>query len=257
MASGERPSAPRGGLHAAVAAAGRALLDLALPLACVSCDALMSVTDRGIVCGVCWSRLDLLAHPQCIRCGTPADGHSCRGCRLLPAYVRAARSVCWMTPGPAPAIVHALKYEGWTAAAAGMAERMTRLSWPRDVSEERAAVVPVPLSPIRIRERGYNQSLLLARPLADRWSVPVWDDVLERTRSTATQTQLTPGERRANVAGAFRAGEAARSRLRGAHVIVVDDVVTTAATLNACAEALVAGGARIVSYLTFGRARGS
>lgn len=243
-------------MHASVRAAGRALLDLALPLACVACDALMSVTERGIVCGVCWSRLDLLAHPQCLRCGTPSDGHSCRGCRFLPAYVRASRSVCWMTPGPAPSIVHALKYEGWTATAAGMADRMTRLPWPRDVVDERTAVVPVPLSSSRIRERGYNQSLLLAGPVADRWNIPVWDDVIERTRRTATQTQLTPGERRANVAGAFRAGEAARSRLRGAHVIVVDDVVTTAATLNACAEALVAGGARIVSYLTFGRARG-
>ncbi len=161
-----------------------------------------------------------------------------------------------MSPGPAPAIVHALKYEGWTATAPAMAERMLRLQWPRDVIEERTAIVPVPLSSSRIRERGYNQSLLLAQPIADRWSVPVWGDVLERTRRTSTQTQLTPGERRANVAGAFRATETARPRLRGAHLIIVDDVVTTAATLNACAEALVAGGARIVSYLTFGRARG-
>jgi ComF family protein len=161
-----------------------------------------------------------------------------------------------MTPGAAPAIVHALKYDGWTATAPAMAARMTRLAWPRDVVEERTAIVPVPLSPARERERGYNQSLLLARPVAERWMIPMWDDVLERTRGTTTQTQLTPGERRANVAGAFRARESARSKLRGAHVIVVDDVVTTAATLNACAEALVAGGARIVSYLTFGRARG-
>ena len=161
-----------------------------------------------------------------------------------------------MTPGPAPAIVHALKYEGWTATAPAVAERMARLAWPRDVIEERTALLPVPLSPTRERERGYNQSLLLASSVADRWTIPVWNDVLERTRRTATQTQLTPEERRANVAGAFRATESARPKLRGAHVIVVDDVVTTAATLNACAEALVAGGARIVSYLTFGRARG-
>ena len=243
-------------MQAAALAAGRALLDLALPLACVSCDGLMSPADRGIICGVCWSRLDLLPHPQCMRCGFPSDGHACRGCPRLPPYVRASRSVCWMTPGPAPAIVHALKYDGWTAAAPSMAARMTRLPWPRDVIEERTAVIPVPLSPSRTRERGYNQSLLLARPVAERWRIPVWDDVLERTRSTSTQTQLTPGERRANVAGAFRATETARTKLRGAHLIIVDDVVTTAATLNACAEALVAGGARIVSYLTFGRARG-
>jgi len=214
------------------------------------------VTDRGIVCGVCWSRLDLIPHPQCLRCGFPADGHSCRGCPTLLPYVRASRSVCWMSHGPASAMVHALKYEGWTAVAPALAERMLRLPWPRDVIDERTAIVPVPLASSRLRERGYNQSLLLARPIAERWAVPVWDDVLVRARRTSTQTQLTPGERRANVAGAFRARESARSKLRGAHVIVVDDVVTTAATLNACAEALVAGGARIVSYLTFGRARG-
>jgi predicted amidophosphoribosyltransferase len=83
--------------------------------------------------------------------------------------------------------------------------------------------------------------------------------VLRRTRATTSQTRLTPGERLTNVAGAFRAAEPAggglRGGLRGAHVVLVDDVVTTAATLNACAAALVAGGARIVSYLTFARAR--
>ena len=242
-------------LRATAASASRALLDLALPMACVSCDALMSVTDRGIVCGVCWSRLDLIPHPQCMRCGQAADRHACRWCAQLPPFVRATRSVCWMTPGPAPAIVHALKYEGWTAAAAGMAERMARCTWPRDVVDERTAIIPVPLAAARIRERGYNQSLLLAGPLADRWGIPVWDDVLERTRRTATQTRLTPGERRANVAGAFRARDSARQRLSGSHLIIIDDVVTTAATLTACAEALVAGGARIVSCLTFGRAR--
>ena len=85
----------------------------------------------------------------------------------------------------------------------------------------------------------------------------MWDDVLVRARRTESQTRLTPGERLRNVAGAFRAGSTAesRQRLQGAHVMLVDDVVTTAATLNACAGALVAGGARIVSYVTFGRAR--
>lgn len=242
------------GLRASVVTAGRALLDLTLPVACVSCDALMG-SDQGIVCGVCWSRLDAIPHPRCARCGHAVERHACRWCSYLPPYVRAARSVCWMTPGPAPAIVHALKYEGWSAVAGPMAERMARTTWPQDVLEERAAVIPVPLSPARTRERGYNQSLLLAGPIADAWRIPLWDDVLERTRRTATQTRLTPGERRANVAGAFRAGERASNRLTGAHLILVDDVVTTAATLNACAEALVAGGARIVSYLTFGRAR--
>jgi predicted amidophosphoribosyltransferase len=76
-----------------------------------------------------------------------------------------------------------------------------------------------------------------------------------RVRQTETQTRLTPEDRLRNVSGAFRASDDARARLRGAHVVLVDDVITTGATLNACAAALISGGARIVSYVTFGRAR--
>ena len=134
-----------------------------------------------------------------------------------------------------------------------MARRMATLRFPADVEQERAALLPVPLARSRRRERGYNQSEELARTLADYWHVPMRTDLLERSRSTETQTRLTPGERRRNVSGAFRAS-ADRASLRGLHLVLVDDVVTTAATLNACAAALHAGGARILSYVTFGRA---
>lgn len=152
--------------------------------------------------------------------------------------------------------MHALKYGLWHAVAREMADRMTRLSWPLDVLEERTALVAVPLSASRARERGFNQSDKLAQALASRWDVPVWRDVLERARATRTQTRLTPEERLANVSNAFRVRDASlrSGLLRNAHVVLVDDVVTTAATLNACASALVAGGARILSYVTFGRA---
>lgn len=85
----------------------------------------------------------------------------------------------------------------------------------------------------------------------------MWDDVLMRARVTETQTRLTPEARRRNVFGAFRAIADARARLRGAHVVLVDDVVTTGATLTECASALLDGGARIVSFVTFGRAPAS
>lgn len=159
-----------------------------------------------------------------------------------------------MHRGTGGGIVHALKYGGWRAMGAEVAERMGRLAWPLDVLEERAAVVPVPLSRARLRERGFNQSDVIGAPLAQRWNLPLWRDVLERARATETQTRLTPEERLANVSGAFRVSDASRRRLANQHVVLVDDVVTTAATLNACAAALVSGGARIVSYVTFGRA---
>jgi ComF family protein len=242
-------------LRSATGRAMSALADLLLPRVCVACERLLDAGDREVVCGRCWARVHALPDPQCARCGYPVGAHRCRWCDLLPAYVRAVRSACWVPGGTAGGIVHALKYAGWAAAAEAMAARMARLDWPDDVLRERAALLPVPLAAARMRERGYNQSALLAHALASRWRVPVWDDCLVRTRATETQTRLTPGERLRNVAGAFRAAEGARGRLRGAHVVLVDDVVTTAATLNACAAALVGGGARIVSFVTFGRAR--
>jgi ComF family protein len=172
---------------------------------------------------------------------------------MLPPFVRAVRSVCTVSTGTGLSVVSALKYDGWTAVAGGMADRMARVVWPRDVVEERAALVPVPLAPTRYRERGYNQSELLGRVLSRHWNLPVWASCIERSRATTTQTQLTPAERRRNVTGAFRAVPAAVS-FRGAHLVLVDDVVTTAATLNECAMALHEAGARIVSYVTFGRA---
>jgi len=120
--------------------------------------------------------------------------------------------------------------------------------------EERALLIPVPLAASRQRQRGYNQSECLARALAPRWKVPVRVDLLVRSRSTETQTRLTPDERVRNVHGAFAASPEARAVLRGTHVVLVDDVVTTAATLNACASVLHDAGARIISYVTFGRA---
>ena len=147
-----------------------------------------------------------------------------------------------------------MKYDGWQALAFGMGLRMARLSWPADVTAERTALVPVPLSVKRERERGFNQSAVLAAAMRSGTALDVWNGVLIRTQFTSSQTRLTPEERLRNVSGAFRVnGDPAR--LRGSHLVLVDDVVTTAATLNACAAALFAGGTRIISYVTFGRAR--
>lgn len=237
-----------------ISGAVNAALDFALPRVCVSCERLLHLTEKGIVCGICWSRVSTLPHPVCERCGHPRSSGACRWCELLPPYVRAARSVCWMPGEPAADIVHALKYGGWYMAATEIGLRMSRLQFPADVVAERAALVPVPLSAGRLKERGYNQSALLAGAISKAWRIPVWEDCLARTRSTGTQTELSPEERRANVAGSVRF-HTRRADLRGSHVIVVDDVVTTAATLNECARSLYEAGARIISYVTFGRAR--
>lgn len=159
-----------------------------------------------------------------------------------------------MDDGSGADLVHALKYGGWRILAQPMAARMARLLDVRS-AVLRNALVPVPLAAARERERGFNQSTRLADALARHWRIPLWDGALERTRNTVTQTALTPQARLRNVAGAFTIVAAFRARCRGAHLILVDDVITTGATMNACAEAMFAAGARSVAYLTFGRAR--
>jgi ComF family protein len=237
--------------------ASASMLDLLLPPACATCARARTGSEPDLICGACWLRAQELPRPRCDRCGHPVNVSRrpvpCAWCTLLPPYVRSARSAFALPGGSAETIVHAFKYGGWSAIGEPMARRMAALRFPPDVESERAGIVPVPLAPARERERGYNQSEVLAAGLARLWNLPLRTDLLSRTRVTKTQTRLTPGERQRNVANAFRS-LADRGSLRGLHLVLVDDVVTTAATLNACAAALHDGGVRIVSFVTFGRA---
>ncbi len=159
-----------------------------------------------------------------------------------------------MDVGTGGDLVHALKYQGWSRTAVAMGRRMARLDWPDDVREERAALVPIPLANERLRERGYNQAALLAQALGPLWQRPVWTGALLRVRHTQSQVRLTPSERASNVSEAFAVPRNWRARLRGQHVVLVDDVITTAATVNAAVQALLDGGTRIIICVTFGRA---
>jgi ComF family protein len=231
-------------------------LDLLLPRVCAGCESSLGEHETGVVCGRCWARLPVLPHPQCRRCGHPRRPRGdCAGCALLPPYVRSARSLCWVPAPTSSALLAALKYHGWPRAAEGIGERLARLRFPADVEAERAALVPVPLARSKERARGYNQAERLAASVGAHWQVPVWRDVLTRERAGPSQTALTRGERLANVHRAYNCAAGAAALVAGQHLILVDDVLTTGATLNACAEALFEAGARTLSYLTFGRAR--
>ena len=154
-----------------------------------------------------------------------------------------ARSAVWLDDTARPA-VHHLKYGGWWRVAEPMARLMARLPLAPGV------LVPVPLAPRRARRRGYNQAERLARKLGERTGGPIRPDLLTRRRDTRTQTELAPAGRRANVAEAFVAGSVGE----GAHVVLVDDVFTTGATLAEAAATLLEAGAATVEAVTFARA---
>ena len=144
--------------------------------------------------------------------------------------------------------IHRLKYQRLSALADPLGDALSRF-WQR-LGAQATCIVPVPLHPDRQRERGYNQSELLARRVGLLAGIPVYPHALRRVRATAAQMTLNAAERSANVAGAFRCDDPA---VRGATVLLIDDVCTTGATLEACAQALKAAGAAEVHGLTLAR----
>ena len=154
------------------------------------------------------------------------------------------RSAVWLD-GSARQAVHRLKYEGWSRAADAMALAMREL----EPLTPGVSLIPVPLGAGRLRSRGYNQSERIAAALGACLDLDVRTDLLRRVRETPTQTALTPEGRHANVAGAFEA-----ESLDGPHVVLVDDVFTTGATLATAGAALIAAGAAMVEAVTFARA---
>ncbi|MQA89139.1 MAG: ComF family protein [Gemmatimonas sp.] len=178
---------------------------------------------------------------------------SCTTCEDLRPAIRSVRST-YLLAEPVRSVVHALKYGGWFSLARPMAKRMASVEWPDEVREEVGLVTAVPTSRMKERQRGYNQAALLAAETAALLRRDADCNLLERIRSAGSQTTLHPGERRANVAGAFRLAPGRGHRVAGVHVLLVDDVWTTGATALSCADTLLAAGARAVSVLTFARA---
>jgi len=149
--------------------------------------------------------------------------------------------------------VYALKYGGLPRIADDLAGVMAPLRPPTD-GPSGTALLPIPLARKRLRERGYNQSDVLARALARQWRIPVLGELLVRTRETPTQTALTPETRLANVAGAFETRNAELGTGHSSAFVLVDDVFTTGATLAEAARALEDAGATTIHAVTFARA---
>ena len=230
------------------------LLHLLLPPACAGCEAPLSA-EGGRVCPLCRTRLKEPPHPRCTRChaprgtGLPAS-RPCPECSDWPEVLARARTAVLMA-SPADTLVHQLKYGGWPELAPFMAARMTR-AFPTAELSAGSLVVPVPTTPSRERERGYNQAELLAERVAEVFGLPLVK-ALRRVDGGGTQVALHRHQRRSNVEGVFRPVDARRVEVRGSPVLLVDDVLTTGATAGAAALVLEAMGARDVHLLTFAR----
>lgn len=228
------------------------LLAVLLAPACAACDTPLEAPSRGAVCAACWDAVRPLAPPLCDTCGEPlpswrvlsVEHGRCPRCRRRPGSIAKSRSI-GAYEGRLRSIVHALKYEGRRSLARRLAQLMRERG--ADVLDGADLVVPVPLHRSRLRSRGFNQAADLARHLG----VPL-THALRRTRATASQADLPASRRHANVRDAFTLRTA--DAIAGACVVLVDDVCTTGATLEACAGVLKQAGAREVRALTAARA---
>ena len=203
-------------------------------------------------CPECQENATQVRPPLCPTCGEMQRTESiCSRCAKGNIHYQAARA--WgLHYGPLQKVVHNLKYKRDIALGERMARPMTDMlrqtAWPIDL------IIPVPLGRKRLQERGYNQAALLARPIALALALPYRPNALQRTRETRTQVGLNRMERWENVSGAFHADP---KLARGKVILLVDDVTTSGATLNAAAQALALAGAEKVFALTLARAMGS
>lgn len=236
---------------------GAAVLDLLLPpRALDERSHSRAVQSRGLTADA-WTRISFIEAPVCEACGAPFEfdfgpGARCAACLARsPAFDR-ARAACLYDENSRDLILK-LKHADRTDLAPLFARWLARAA--ADLIIEADAIVPVPLHPLRLIRRRFNQAAEIARPMAAAVGLPYWPDALERIRRTQSQGGRSGSGRRRNVAGAFQVPRRWRDRVAGAHIVLVDDVLTTGATAEGCARALKAAGAARVDLTVIARVK--
>ncbi len=228
----------------------RAVLDLLYPPACLLCK---KELERQGLCPDCTTSFEPVTPPKCTLCGTPfleagEIDHPCGHCiKEPPPFHHSASS--YRFSNTLVDAIHALKYSGKSA----LAKSLGSLMASHDIFEEdHHLIVPVPLHIHRLRDRGFNQSLLLAKPISKEHGIAIDPFLLTRIRETPSQTGMMGRKaREQNVKGAFALRNI--ENLKGAKILLVDDVYTTGATVKECSKMLKKGGAVKVNVLTLGR----
>ena len=227
--------------------------DVTLPPLCPACRDL--VGDQGGLCAPCWSKLAFITPPYCERLGIPFVYDPGPGILSMeaiadpPAYQRARAAVRF--DETARTLVHAFKYGDRIDLAPTMARWMAQAG--HELLAEADALVPVPLHWRRFWARRFNQAAELAKTISSLSGVPVSHEALKRVRATAQQVGLNESERAVNVEGAFRVPAEQRADVRGRRLVLIDDVLTSGATVDTCARALLRAGAVNVDVLVFAR----
>jgi ComF family protein len=234
-------------------AALRFVVDAALPPLCPGCRAPLG--DGAGLCAACWGKVSFIEPPYCARLGIPFIYDPGPGILSMeaianpPAYDRARAAVRY--DEVARELVHRLKYGDRLDLAPMLGQWMARAG--RDLLAGADALVPVPLHWRRLWSRRFNQSAALAQVVSALAGVPVAAEALKRVRATPQQVGLDKGERASNVQGAFRVPPERKAEVSGRRLVLVDDVLTSGATVDACARALNRAGAAHIDVLVFAR----
>jgi ComF family protein len=229
-----------------------AALDLAMPHLCAACRE--PVDGQGL-CPACWSKLSFISRPYCERLGIPFVYDPGPGILSMeaiadpPAYHRARAAVRF--DEVSRALVHALKYGDRLELAPMLGRWLSQAG--REILTEADGLVPVPLHWRRNWARRFNQSAMLAAAVSRQTGVPVAAGALKRVKATVQQVGLTRTERAANIQGAFRVPPEGKASVAGRRLVIVDDVLTSGATVEGCARALLRAGAANVDVLVFAR----
>jgi ComF family protein len=221
-------------------------LDLLFPVHCAGCQKIGQV-----LCPACIAQIQHLPSPICDFCGTPLSTYGvCKNCQYHRPELSGQRAV-GLYQEPLRGCIHSLKYDGNVRLAVPLglllAQAFRRYGMHADI------LIHVPLHKDRYQQRGFNHASLLAEVCSANIGVPMYDDILIRHRATVAQVDLHPRERYQNVAGAFVCSSSAKSLLNGRRILIIDDVSTTSATLEACATPLFEAGAKEVWGLVLAR----
>ncbi|PCJ57542.1 MAG: amidophosphoribosyltransferase [Rhodospirillaceae bacterium] len=232
---------------------GDRVLDFLLPPQCLACG--VTIGQQGTLCASCWEEINFLAKPFCDICGypfefDPGEAAICAACLdRRPVYGRGRAVMRYASP--ARDLVLGFKHGDRVHGAPAFGRWLARAG--RELLLDADLLVPVPLHWTRLFQRRFNQSVLMARSLSRLSGVPIAADLLVRLRRTPSQGRLNPAARRRNVQGAFALRPGREAVLAGRQVLLIDDVLTTGATMEACAEALLDAGAVGVDVLTLAR----